>query len=618
MKKLLYLCIMSLLRYSAAAQVTVWTAQYGNDRTNANLGEVVLTPATVNAGGFGKLFTRTVDDSMYAWPVYVPNLMIPGVGPRNVVYVCTMSNTVYAFDADNPAASVPIWSRSLGPPSPGDSWIGPVNFGVLSTPAVDVNSSTIYVTNRSGANGEYFLNALDLATGSHKFGSPQRFSFTFKSGVTITSVPAALQRVALTLVNGILYAAFAVVLEDTADFLSQEGFIQSFNAADLTQRYASFQVTPDGKKGGIWQAGRGLAADASGNLYVATAVGQFDGTQNFGSSFLRMSGNLTVASLFSPSNRDYLYHNNLDPSANGMTLLPGTDMVLGGGKDGYIHLMNRTTLNPPLQSFLATNGCATQNPAAPDCAQTVGTAFWNRQPNPVLFVWERQDNLRAYSMVNGRFQTPGMTGAAAHMVGGPVVSANGSANGIVWALTTAVSANQGMVPATLRAFDAGTLSEIYHSDTNSARDAPGAFTKFAPPVVANGRVYVVTHSNALQVYGLLCGRDITNQVHVARSGFRYSAALQRWNQRVTVTNTSGAAIGGTFELALDGLSSHAALANAAGMTSCASPASPYAGAVAPPLWLQPGQSLTFNLDFTAAGTAPIVYTPRVLAGSGAR
>lgn len=617
-KRILYLCAIALLPCLAIAQVTVSTAQYGNDRTNANMAETVLSPANVNPASFGKLFSRAVDDSMYAWPVYVPNLMIPRVGTRNIVFVCTMSNTVYAFDADNPAAVEPLWSRKLGPPSPGGAWTGPVNFGILSTPVVDVASSTIYVTHRSGSNGEYFLNALDLVTGSHKFGSPQRFSFTFQSGLTVTSVPAALQRAALTLVNGILYVAFAVILENPSDMLSQEGFIQSFDATDLTRRYASFQVTPGGKKGGIWQAGRGLAADSAGNLYVATAVGQFDGTRNFGSSYLRLNSNVTVASLFSPSNREYLYRNNLDPSANGMTLIPGTDMVFGGGKDGQIHLMNRTRLDPPLQSFLATNGCTTANPAKPDCAQTPGTAFWNRSPNPVLYIWDRQDNLRAFTMMNSRFQTPGTSGPAAYMVGGPTVSANGSANGIVWALTTTVSANEGMIPAALRAFDASTLAEIYSSDTNSMRDAPGAFTKFAPPVIANGRVYVVTHANALQVYGLLCGRDITSQVHVARSGLRYSAALKRWNQRVTVTNNSATALGGTFELALDGLAPHATLANGAGSTSCAAPVSPYAKAEAPPLWLMPGQSITFNLDFTATSNAPINYTPRVLAGSGSR
>jgi hypothetical protein len=92
------------------------------------------------------------------------------------------------------------------------------------------------------------------------------------------------------------------------------------------------------------------------------------------------------------------------------------------------------------------------------------------------------------------------------MTGGPSVSANRSevASGIVWVVTTQSTRSGGRAPGTLRALRASDVSqEIYNSDMNNARDALGDFTKFAPPVVANGRVCVPTQSNGVSVYGLL-------------------------------------------------------------------------------------------------------------------
>ena len=499
---------------SVSAQVTVPMSQYDYERTGATLHERILTPSNVAATHFGKLFSRRVDDSIYALPLIVPDLNISG-RPHNVMFVASMGNTVYAFDADDPAQSEPLWSRNLGTPAPGDSWIGPVHHGILGTPFIDVPTGTLYVVALVSKDNEYnlWVNALDIYNGSHKYNSPQLLSFPFAgSEGTLTNVKGSLQRAGLLMVHDVLYIAFANIVPDPNDqHWSQEGFVQTFNARDLKQRFAVFQTTPSGRKGGIWLAGRGIAADGQGNIYLSTAGGSYDGVRNFGSSTLKFAGrSLKLADWFTPKNHEYLFLQNIDMSAGGVTVIPDSQLMFSGGKEGVIFLLNRNDMGKlegaadgPLQRFQASNGCGRQ-----DCAQTLGTAFWRRQNDGVLYVWDRRDVLRAYHFVNNRFvTTPAAVGAVKPgMTGGPGVSANGSdvSSGIVWAVTTQSTRSGGLAPGTLRAFRASDVSqEIYNSDMNNARDALGAFTKFAPPVVANGKVYVPTQSNAVSVYGLL-------------------------------------------------------------------------------------------------------------------
>jgi hypothetical protein len=242
----------------------------------------------------------------------------------------------------------------------------------------------------------------------------------------------------------------------------------------------------------------------------------------------------------------------------------------------------------------------------------------------VLYVWDRRDVLRAYNFVNNRFVTTpaSVSGAKPGMTGGPTVSANGSdvSNGIVWAVTTQSTRSGGTPPGTLRAFRASDVSqEIYNSDTNSARDALGGFTKFAPPVVANGKVYVSTQTKAVSVYGLLCASNVSSLVSVD-TGARSAGPNNTYTQSITVKNTSSHAIVGPFDIAVDNLTSGATLTNATGATSCASPAgSPLIRSTGAPLWLAPGASFTTTVSFTAAAPADAVrFNARVLSGSAGR
>jgi len=610
------------------AQVTVPMSQYDYGRTGANLQEWMLNPSNVDPTHFGKLFSRSVDDSIYALPLIVPNLNISGQ-LRNVMFVATMGNTVYAFDADDPAQSEPLWSRNLGTPAPGDSWIGPTHHGILGTPFIDVPSGTLYVVALVLRDNEHnlWVNALDIYTGSPKYNSPQLLSFPFAGPEgTLTNVKGALQRAGLLVVNDVLYIAVANVVPDPKDqHWSQEGFVQTFNARDLKQRLSVFQTTPSGRKGGIWQGGRGIATDGLGNVYLSTAGGHYDGVSNFGSSTLKFAGpSLKLADWFTPHNHEFLFLQNIDMSAGGVTLIPNSQLMFSGGKEGVIFLLNRDDLGKlegaqggPLQRFQAGNGCGQK-----DCAQTLGTAFWGRHNDGVLYVWDRRDVLRAYNFVNNRFVTTPAAVSATEpgMTGGPSVSANGSdvGSGIVWAATTQSTSSGGQVPGTLRAFRASDVSqEIYNSDMNSARDALGDFTKFAPPVVANGKVYVSTQGKAVSVYGLLCGSDVSSLVSV-ESGTRNAGPNNTYTESITFKNTSSQAIGAPFDIAVDNLTPGAALTNASGATVCALPAgSPLIRATGAPLWLAPGASFTATLTFAAPSNA-IRFNARVLSGSAGR
>jgi hypothetical protein len=505
---------------SAFAQVDVLTAQYDLNRTSSNMQEMVLTPANVNSTQFGKLFTRVVDAPFYASPLIVTNFNVPGVGMRDLVFIATLNNTVYAFDADNPNVGAPYWQVNLGAPvSTGCCFLGPT-LGILSTPVINRATNTIYVTAiiQSGDIGLYVF-ALDLSTGALKYNSPRRITYTFPSGVTQTAAIQTdstpwYQRSALTLYNDVLYVGTANVEQTNGTIKTQEGFIQTFQADNLSNELASFETTPSGQGGAFWQAGRGLAVDSSGNVFAAFDSNYYNPPNSFGDSVVKFSpGTLTPADWFTPADWSFLYAGNLDETADGVTLIPGTTLAFTGGKVGTIYLLNQTDLGGlegtgtgPVQEFQASQGCGTI-----DCGQYLATAYWANSTNPYLYVWDSRDYLRAYpfSLSSQQF----LTGSSATVgpflstkTGGITVSSNGStpSTGIVWATTTSQDPSASAVPGTLRAYNANNITqELYDSDQVPCRDGLGSFVKMATPIVANGKVYVNTQSNVLQVYGLL-------------------------------------------------------------------------------------------------------------------
>ena len=279
----------------------VFTYHNDNARTGANQGEVVLTPANVGSAQFGKLFTLPVDGEIYAQPLYVSNVTIPGKGVRNVVYVATQHDSVYAFDADG-GGPVPLWqvnflSSGVTTVSPADvdSDAYLVEIGIAGTPVIDPATSTIYVVAYTAESGHYVhrLHALDLATGAEKFGGPVVVGAsspgsdnTSRNG-RVPFIPfRELQRAALLLANNVVYLAFA----SHGDHGPFHGWVLGYDAQSL-QQVAVHNSTPDGVYGGIWMSGGGLAADASNNIYFLTGNGTFDGDvggNDLGDSFVKL------------------------------------------------------------------------------------------------------------------------------------------------------------------------------------------------------------------------------------------------------------------------------------------------------------------------------------------
>jgi len=131
---------------SVFAQVSVLNVNYDKQQTGANLQETVLQPSQ-NWNTFGRLGTYAVDGQVYTQPLYVPGVTISGHS-YNVVYVATMHNSIFAFDADAPQVATPLWQVNLGPSVPS----GEYNFtdvlpeiGILGTPAIDATNQVLYV-----------------------------------------------------------------------------------------------------------------------------------------------------------------------------------------------------------------------------------------------------------------------------------------------------------------------------------------------------------------------------------------------------------------------------------------------------------------------------------------
>src|SRR5690348_13505117 len=530
------LCLASL----ATAQVSVLTNHNDNGRTGQDLQETTLTTSNVNVSNFGKLFTRTVDGYIYAQPLYVPGLAIGGK-TRNVVYVATEHNSVYAFDADDPTASAPLWHVTptiLGTSVPsGDVCIGlsiaecpykdlVPEIGITGTPVIDPASSTIYVVakskNTSNSTYHFKLHALDLITGAEKFGGPVEITATVSgtgsgsSGGTITFKPLTqMNRPGLLLLNGLVYVGFGSV----GDVPPWHGWIFGYSAANLLTTPTVFIATPNGDSGGFWSAGQGLAGN-SGGMYGATSNGLFDvntGGKDYGDSILKLNASSTsigVADYFTPHDQSFLDTGNVDLGSGGPMLLPNTTDLVNIGKDGYLRLIDTTTgkmggfnatTDQNLQNLLVTNGTNS-------FAFMGSPIYWNSPNNgPVIYFWGPDDFLKAYKFVNGLFQTTPVSqgniqGTAGYSNSMPLsLSANGnqSGTGIVWATAPLGDASEQTVTGIVRAFDATDLgNELWDSNQNPARDGLGNYAKFTPLTIANGKVYVPTFSDALVVYGL--------------------------------------------------------------------------------------------------------------------
>ncbi len=508
-----------------AKPLAVLTQHNDTARTGDNLQETLLNTASVNPKTFGKLGTLSVDGYLYAQPLYVQNVRVPSRGLHNVVYLATAHNSVYAIDADDLSAKQPLWKVNLGPSVPAaevytTKWTDMrVEIGITSTPVIDPSTNTIFVEAKTKEHGTYVqrLHALDITTGAEKPGSPVEIKASVAgtgmantNGQVVFDPVKQLQRPALLLANGMVYLAFG----SHADSPPFHGWILGYDAKTLAQTCV-FNLTPNGDEGAIWQAGMGMASDPSGSIYAMVGNGTFDadhGGPDYGDSILRLAakpGTLAVQDYFTPYDQESLSDNDQDTGASGPLLIPGTNLLLGGGKNGWLYLTQTnkmghyqsTSDSQIVQSFQITHG---------NCHGSA--VYWNGPSGAQVYIWPEFAHLMAFKLDAGKLNpTPASVSAVAVPDGMPgaflSVSADGSkaGTGIVWSSAPYdANANWETVPGILRAYDASDLThEIWDSKMNPVRDDVGMFAKFCAPTIINGRVYLSTFSNQLQVYGLL-------------------------------------------------------------------------------------------------------------------
>jgi hypothetical protein len=509
---------------SASAQSPVLQRGYDAGVSGATLSETTLNTSNVVPGHFGLVFKLAVDDNIMAQPLYVPHITVNGTS-HNVLYVATMSDSLYAFDADSGGA--PLWKINLAAsvgatpvPMAQFAFFGNKNIvgnlGILSTPVIDLSSNTLYAVAGTVENSTlvYRLHAVDIASGALRAGSGVVIAGVY--GTMTFDARTQLQRISPVLAgNNVVFGFGAIEDESTANLYS--GWVVAYDKTTLEQSGTFATITRGSGGGGVWQSGRPPVVDASGYVYVLSGNGYsgtgYDGVHNFSESVLKLdpSHGLALLDWFTPSNWLTLDENDTDLTSSGPMLVPGTNLIVGGGKSGVLYVLSTANLG----KNTANDSGALQEIQISVSEMRGGPVYWQRSTangGPLLFDWGVLDAVKAFPFNGATFATSpsskGPVGGQLFPGGILTLSANGSTpgTGVLWA-TVASSGdaeNNPPVPGELYAFDADNVAtELWNSKMNAARDAFGNFAKFVPPLVANGRVYVATWSNQVAAYGVL-------------------------------------------------------------------------------------------------------------------
>ncbi len=495
---------------------------YHNDiaRTGQNTTETILTQANVNSTTFGLLRNLAVDGLVDAEPLYLSQLSIGGVA-HNVVFIVTEHDSVYAFDSDTGAQ---LWKVSLlgsGETTSDDRGCGQVSpeIGITSTPVIDRAAGAhgiLYAVAMSKNSSTYFqrLHALDITTGAELEGGPVTVQATYpgtgansSGGQVIFDPKQYKERAGLLLLNGVIYTGWASHCDDSP----YTTWLMAYNQTTLAQT-SVLDLTPNGNEGSIWQSGGGIAADAQGNIYALIANGTFDTTldangfpskQDYGNGFVKVStagSTLKVADYFNMSNTVNESGGDVDLGSGGAMVLPdltyGTagilNLAVGAGKDGNLYVVNRNNMG---------KWNANSNNVYQELPGAVPNGVWGVPAyfNNTVYYCDVNATLKSFSIANGKLSTTPVQTAASFNYPGvlPSVSANGTSNGIVWAIE-----NTGT--AVLHAFAANDLTqELYNSNqASNGRDQFGSGNKFITPMIADGKVFAAT-TNSVAVFGLL-------------------------------------------------------------------------------------------------------------------
>ena len=508
----------------------VTTYHYDNARDGLYAAETNLTVANVNSTGFGLMGVYPVDGKVDAQPLYVGGLKLQTgtqVHTVNVVYVATEHDSVYALDVKTGAQE---WKTSIlgigeTPSDPRNCNQVTPEIGITATPVIDrsfgTNGAIFAVGMSKDASGGYHhrLHALDLTTGVELPGSPTEIAATYpgngiasQNGKDVFDPAQYEERASLLLLNGTIYTAWS----SHCDIAPYSGWVMGYSESKL-QQSTVLNLVPNGSDGSVWMSGYGPSADARGNIYLLDANGTLDSgftasgfpNQNdYGNALLKLSttGGLAVSDFFEPYNTVAESAADEDLGSGGAMVLPDiTDttgtahhLVVGAGKDGNLYVGDRDNLGKLNQKAPNNSNLYQEIPNAFPNQVFSGPAYFN---NAVYYAGV-DDVLRAFTFSNAML---GMTATSQSMTSfaypgsTPSVSANGTKDGIVWALESAANAS-----GVLHAYDATNLShELYNSNqAPNKRDAFGLGNKFITPMIANGSVFVGT-TNGVAVFGLL-------------------------------------------------------------------------------------------------------------------
>jgi hypothetical protein len=510
---------------ATASNIDVVTYHYDNLRTGQNLNETILTLANVNSTKFGKLGAFTVDGLVDAQPLYLSAVAIPGIGSKNVLYVATEHDSVYAFDADSVNGNTTpfLWKVSMlgsGETSSDDRGCSQVTpeIGVTSTPVIDRTRGphgAIYVVAMSkDANGNYFhrLHALDLTTGAELFGGPTLVQATYpgtgdssSGGNVVFEAKQYKERPGLLQIGGIIYTTWS----SHCDARPYTSWVMSYDANTLAQT-SVLNLVPNGSEGGIWMAGTAPGADASGNIFFMVGNGDFDTTLNAsgfpsngncGQCYVRLSSGVPMKLLdyFTPSNTVSESSSDTDFGSGGPLLLPDLvdangntrHLAVGSGKDAIIYVVDRDNMG----KF---------NSGADNIYQQINGQIGGVFSKPsyfnnTVYYGAVGDHLKAFPITNAKLATiPASQSSSSFAYPGttPSISANGTSNAIVWAVEKGAT-------GILHAYNATSLtSELYNSNQAANNRDQFSDNKYVTPMVANGKVYVGT-PNSVVVFGLL-------------------------------------------------------------------------------------------------------------------
>lgn len=545
----------AVLCTAALAQVNVTTYHYDNNRTGWNPSETHLTTANVNDDGFGMLYALPVDGAVYAQPLYVTGVNIPGKGVHNVLYVCTENNSVYAFDASSASPTL-LWQVNLGPSvSANDVGSGDLQpiIGITATPVIHLTGTgtgymyLIAKTKESDGNGGFNyvqrLHALNIQNGHDPVAGPTVISpLVYGTGdgndgrghVYFNPLIEHCRPALLYLQNGNkgeVVAAWA----SHGDNGPYHGWVMVFDSNTLKLNYV-WNTTPNSltdpsgypiAAGGIWQGGGGLASDGS-SIYFATGNGTYDPVHGgYGDAIVKLSPTLSVQDYFAPYNQLNLDDNDADVGSGGVMIIPNDPtynpslgLLVQMGKDGTMHVLNTS-------QFTTDNNHFNPNPSGPDKIwgelQNVTGGIWGAPAyfRGTMYFGPENWPLVTYKISHGVWVAGGVQSQSPNTFGypgpTPSVSSNGNGNGIVWAVDESAYVGSGIDgPAQLYAYDATNITRKLYSSTDvPGRDLMGTAVKFVTPLVDGGRVYVGTQTE-VDVFGL--GKFCANPVIGTASG----------------------------------------------------------------------------------------------------